>query len=79
MSDLDEFAIKAARDLAEESLARQICLDVLEAARLVEPASRTSIADTKLHARLLEEICNYKDRLMRQIDTLLQRYKQEIK
>lgn len=68
-----------ARDLAEEATARQICLDVLEACRIVEPASRLESADTKMHAKLLEEMCNYKDRLTGHIQSLLQQYMKELK
>jgi len=64
-------AIQMACDLAERERALLIVFEMLEAMKTEAVERRAEVAKSWLHARLLREMCDYKDRMDKQIESLL--------
>jgi len=68
-------AIQMAGDLAERERARLITLDMLAHCRTLPVAGRADAGNRWLHVRLLKEMCDYKDRLTKQVESVMREAK----
>lgn len=68
-----------ARDLAENALARALVLELLEHCKTLPVTGRADAGNSWLHVRLLREMCDFKDRVTKQVESVMQKAMRELK